>query len=256
MAGLIAFVFSTFLITFAGEILPQAYFSRNALKMASLLAPALKFYQILLYPVAKPSAKMLDLWLGSEGVQFYKEKALKQLIKQHVEGDGDVDYVEGVGAINFLSIDDLLIQQEGEPIHPESVITLPFENGKPIFPTIEKSCDDAFIQIIHRSGKKWVIVKDKEDKNICVLDADGFIRDVLLDKSAVDPLMFLYVPIVIKDSKMNLGHIFKYFEVESKHQEDDVIDKDIILVWDKNNKQIITGADILGRLLRGISKQT
>src|SRR5210317_601638 len=39
MAGVIAFIFSTFLITFLGEIIPQAYFSRNALSMASLLYP-------------------------------------------------------------------------------------------------------------------------------------------------------------------------------------------------------------------------
>jgi len=32
----------------------------------------------------------------------------------------------------------------------------------------------------------------------------------------------------------------------------DVIDRDIILVWGKEEKRVITGADILGRLLRGI----
>ena len=60
MAGIISFGFSTFLITFFGEIIPQAYFSRNALKMATMLSPVLKFYQILLFPVAKPSALLLD----------------------------------------------------------------------------------------------------------------------------------------------------------------------------------------------------
>ena len=66
MAGLAAFLFSTFLITFAGEITPQAYFSRHAMRMGSLLAPVLRFYQIILFPVAKPSAMVLDLvaWEG------------------------------------------------------------------------------------------------------------------------------------------------------------------------------------------------
>ena len=41
MAGLIAFIFSTFVITFLGEIFPQAYFSRHALNMASLFYPVL-----------------------------------------------------------------------------------------------------------------------------------------------------------------------------------------------------------------------
>ena len=44
MAGVISFVFSTVLITLFGEIVPQAYFSRNALRMASFLAPILRFY--------------------------------------------------------------------------------------------------------------------------------------------------------------------------------------------------------------------
>lgn len=60
MAVVSAFLFSTFFITIFGEILPQAYFSRNALRMASLLAPLLRFYQVLLYPVVKPSSLVLD----------------------------------------------------------------------------------------------------------------------------------------------------------------------------------------------------
>jgi len=39
--------------------------------------------------------------------------------------------------------------------------------------------------------------------------------------------------------------------VEPRHAEDDVVDEDIILLWG-DEKRIITGADILGRLLRGI----
>jgi metal transporter CNNM len=36
LAGVSAFVFSTVVITFIGEIVPQAYFSRHALRMAAL----------------------------------------------------------------------------------------------------------------------------------------------------------------------------------------------------------------------------
>ena len=34
MAGVAAFMFSTFIITFLGEIMPQAYFSRHAMQTA------------------------------------------------------------------------------------------------------------------------------------------------------------------------------------------------------------------------------
>ena len=42
LAGVSAFCFSTMLITFLGEIVPQAYFSRYALPSAAMLAPLLR----------------------------------------------------------------------------------------------------------------------------------------------------------------------------------------------------------------------
>jgi len=113
MAGFAAFVFSTFLITFLGEIIPQAYFSRHAMKTAFLLSPILRFYQLLLYPIAKPTAVALDKWLGKEVVQFFQEKDLRELLKIHVNApETDIDKVEGKGALNFLAIDDLSIVEE------------------------------------------------------------------------------------------------------------------------------------------------
>jgi hypothetical protein len=40
-------------------------------------------------------------------------------------------------------------------------------------------------------------------------------------------------------------------KVDPQRPEDDVIDHDIILIWG-HERRIITGADILGRLMRGI----
>ncbi|MBW2100758.1 MAG: DUF21 domain-containing protein, partial [Deltaproteobacteria bacterium] len=97
MTGISAFIFSTFIITFLGEIAPQAYFSRHALRIASSLSPIIKIYQIILFPVAKPSAKLLDLWLGKENIEYFKEKSLKHLIQKHVEDAEDIDHVEGTG---------------------------------------------------------------------------------------------------------------------------------------------------------------
>ena len=60
LTGASAFLFSTFVITSFGEIAPQAYFSRNALSLGAKLTPIVRFYQLLLYPVAKPTALILD----------------------------------------------------------------------------------------------------------------------------------------------------------------------------------------------------
>ncbi|MDI6687565.1 MAG: DUF21 domain-containing protein [Desulfobacterales bacterium] len=253
MIGVVAFIFSTFFITFIGEIIPQAYFSRHALKTASFLSPILRFYQILLFPFAKPSAKLLDLWLGEESVQYFKEKSLKQLIRRHVEGSEDIDYVEGIGAINFLSIDDLLIGQEGGPIHPDSIISLPFKNKKPQFPAIERSLDNKFLKKLNKSKRKWVIITNDKKIPKFVVDSDGFIRSALFDEIKFDPFNYTHRPIIITNSTVPLGEVIRKFEIESADEEDDVIKKDIILLWG-DKKQIITGSDILGRLLRGITK--
>lgn len=63
-----SFAFSTFGITSFGEIIPQAWFSRNALRMGAALSPIVRIYQKLLWPFAKLLAWLLDRWLGKEGM--------------------------------------------------------------------------------------------------------------------------------------------------------------------------------------------
>lgn len=253
MTGISAFIFSTFIITFLGEIAPQAYFSRHALRIASTLLPVIKIYQIILFPVAKPSAKLLDLWLGEESIEYFKEKSLKHLIQKHVEDAEDIDHVEGTGAINFLAIDDLMVGQEGEPIDPDSIISLPFRNGKPVFPKLKKSVDDPFLKKIHKSQKKWIIITDEKNIPRATMEADGFLRSALLELEIPNPHDFCHSPIIVLNSSIPLGRILK--QLESMYPPDDVIHKDIILLWGDDQKRIITGADILGRLLRGISRK-
>ena len=252
MAGLAAFMFSTILISLFGEIIPQAYFSRHALRMASLLSPVLKVYQILLYPVVKPSTKILDWWLGPESIQYFKEKSLKQLIKKHLEDTDDIDYLEGIGAINFLSIDDLLVSEEGEPIDPQSIVPLPSKDGNLIFPNFKEKASDDFIKNVDRSRKKWVILTDEKGHPEFVMDSDGFLRSVLIDKFKTDPHDYCHRPVIVKNPSIPLGDVIKSIANTTPDEKDDVIKQDVILLWSQR-KQIITGADILGRLLRGIS---
>ena len=60
LAGVGAFFFSTVIITLLGEIFPQAYFSRNALRIAAWFTPFLKLYQVMLFAIAKPIALALN----------------------------------------------------------------------------------------------------------------------------------------------------------------------------------------------------
>ncbi len=252
LAGLLAFLFSTVLLTLAGEILPQAYFSRNALRIASLLSPMLRFYRVVLFPLAKPTALILDKLLGSEKVNYLTEPVLRELITLHARAvDGEVSPLEGRGAINFLAIDDLSVAHEGEPVDPRSILQLEFAHGVPAFPPIQQTRDDPFIQNVHRSGKKWVVLIDADRAPRLVLNADGFLRDALLGSPAFNPHLYCHRPLIVSQETTKLGELLPLLKVRPQHPEDDVIDDDIILLWGEQ-KRVITGADILGRLLRGI----
>ena len=253
MTGVISFVFSTVLITFFGEIIPQAYFSRHALKMASLLSPVLRFYQFILYPVAKPCALMLDRWLGKESVQFFSEKNIKLFIRKHIEDrDSEIGDVEGRGAINFLSLDDKTVIEEGEDIIPASIINLTSENDRIIFPSYSNQLNDPFIQQINRSGEKWIIFTDENNEPKLVLDADGFIRSEVFGNNYEGIENYCHIPVKVSDKTTNLDTLLKNLKSKIDVDSDAPIDTDVILYWTTEGKRIITGADILGRLLKGI----
>ena len=253
LAGVGAFVFSTVIITLLGEIIPQAYFSRNALRIAAWFAPFLKFYQVMLFPVSKPTALFLNWWLGQEGIALFRERDFRALMSKHVEVAGtDVGRLEAIGALNFLDLDDIAVLEEGEPVDPRSIISLPMMNGRPALPTFKRTPSDGFLRRLDASGRKWVIFVDESGEPRMVLDAHHFLRDVLFNEVSLGPEAYWHRPIVITDMKTRLGDVIGNMKVKPEHPEDDVIDHDLILVWGKQ-KRIITGADLLGRLLRGIA---
>ena len=137
--------------------------------MASALAPVLRFYQVLLWPVAWPSGQLLDAWIGPEGVSWFREGEVRQVLQQHArEQDTEIGAVEATGAINFLVLDDL--------------------------------------------------------------------------------------PVGVRDLRCPLGQVLHRLTVRPKQPDSDVIDKDLILVWTDEQRRIITGSDLLGRLLRSIAR--
>ena len=253
LAGVGAFAFSTVVITLFGEIIPQAYFSRNALRMAARLMPLLKAYQVILFPVAKPTAVVLNWWLGPEGITLLRERDFRALITRHVGAAGaDVSQLEAIGALNFLDLDDISVLDEGEAVDPRSIITLPMENDRPVLPKFERSPNDPFLRKLDASRKSWIIITDASGQPRLVLDAHHFLRDALFDEISADLGVYWHRPIIVTDMRARLGDVIGRMQVKPEHPEDDVIDNDLILIWGKQ-KRIITGADLLGRLLRGIA---
>ena len=254
LAGSYAFVFSTFGITFFGEIIPQAWFSRNALRMGAAFSPVLRAYQFLLWPVARPSAWLLDRWLGTEGISYLREHDLRRVITKHMEAEeSDLEVHEGLGALNFLALDDLPLGREGQAVDPESIVRLPVNLDLPQLPICRPDPEDPFVQQVQRSGRKWVIVCDEfDDTPRLVLDADEFLRGLFLGGPKFNAYHCCHRPVVVKDPTTTIGQVLRKLHVLPEDAEDDVIDDDLILLWTEDQRRVITGADMLGFLLRGI----
>ena len=256
LAGVSAFVFSTVIITFFGEIIPQAYFSRNAMRMAARLERVVRFYQWVLFPVAKPSAMMLDKWLGKEMIEYFRERDLKRILGAHIEADeAELQAVEGIGALNFFEIDDSTVAEEGEILHPDSIIALPVTLDLPVIPATTTEEGRAFIQNVQASGKKWVVLVDEEELPKLVLDADSFLRSAFMSDDTFDPYEHCHRPIVLKNPETTLDVVIKRMKQSQPTANDAALQKDIVLLWHEE-RRVITGADILGRLLDGITAPT
>jgi hypothetical protein len=159
--------------------------------------------------------------------------------------------LEGIGARNFLDLDDVPVCDEGEPLDPRSVVSLDVANDRPVLPAFAPSPDDPFLRRLNASGLKWVIIVDPTGEPAFVLDADHFIRDAVFGEMSTNPETYWHRPIVVRDMTARLGSVLGRMKVKPERPDDDVIDDDLILVWGEK-KRIITGSDLLGRLLRGI----
>lgn len=255
LMGVSGFVFSTVLLTCLGEIAPQAYFSRHAQRTSAPLVPVLKLYRLLLYPVAKPTALLLDWWLGPEAIAWLRERDFRALITQHLRASvPEIGAAEGLGAVNFLDLDDIPVGHEGAPLDPASVVELPFEAGQPRFPDFHAAADDEFLRRLQASGKRWIVITNLRDEPQLVLDAHRFLRDALLGPH-FDPRRYVHVPIILRDAATPLGKVLGRLTLRSTTDAADVLDHDVILLWAKGARRIVTGPDLLGRLLRGIAQR-
>jgi metal transporter CNNM len=252
LAGISAFLFSTVVITLFGEIAPQAYFSRNALRMTARFLPFLIFWRAALFFVVRPTAAMLDWWLGVEGIVYLRERDVRSLVARAAASGGDIGRLEATGVQNFLDLDDLRVTDEGEPVDAQSIISLPLANGRCVLPAFDPSPDDPFLRRIDASRKKWIIVTDPGGEPAFVMDSHHFLRDALFTQSDKIEGVCWHRPLIVRDMQTRLGDVIGHLKVVAERPDDDVIDNDLILVWG-SQRRIITGSDLLGRLLRGIA---
>ncbi|MDB5182594.1 MAG: rane protein of unknown function [Candidatus Saccharibacteria bacterium] len=85
--GLIAGVASTLLIVVFGEILPQALFLKQALKITARFSSTLKWMNIVTYPISKPLQLLLDKLFGPEHTRLHSRRELGMIIADHLDND-------------------------------------------------------------------------------------------------------------------------------------------------------------------------
>lgn len=245
LAGVLGFFFSTFAITIFGEIMPQAYFSRNAMKMASLLAPLIRFYQILLFPLAKPTSLILNQWLGKEAIEYVSERDLSELIEiqKNKESETKIAESESQGMLNILGLKNTELADLGIPIDPESIVRCKSRNGKIVIPEIKTNQDDEFVKKVNASMKEWIILVDQQDEPHYVLNSNHF-RSELSKGRSFDPIELCHDPLTFKSGKTSfLEALTSLRGMPSK----------VILVWEREVKRIITNREALRLILKGVA---
>ncbi len=251
MAGVMAFLFSTIIITALGEIGPQAYFSRNALRAVAIFGPVLRFYRILLWPLAKPTALLLDAWVGTETVPWFRERELHNILRYHAANTGsEVGRVEAIGATNFLALDDLVVQDQGQPLDPASILQLPFDGDRPVFPAIDRAQDDPFVRKLAASRQKWVVLTDETGKPRLLLNANAFLRDFLILGSDSSPGDYCHQPAIVTRPTETLDTALGI--LATLRGQDAGHDETVMLLWSPGMKRMITGSDVLRCLLAGM----
>ena len=131
LVGLVAGFISTILLVIFGEILPQAMFTPNALKICSSLAWLIRLMIIFTYPLSKPTQILLDKLFHGQAAHLHSRRELGFIFTEHVANSGselDDDEVEIIQ--NTLQLSEKRVTKIMTPIRqvfwlPDSAIITP-----------------------------------------------------------------------------------------------------------------------------------
>ena len=118
--GVTAVVASSVFVIIFGEIIPQSLCVKFGLSIGSFFSPFVEYLGLVLYPVSKPIALLLDATLGEPHGNTYEKSGLKTLVSLHSD----------INTRNGLTHDEILIIS--------SVLDLKQKSVKEIMTPIDK----------------------------------------------------------------------------------------------------------------------
>ena len=116
--GLAAGIITTLLIVTFGEILPQAYFSHNALKYMARLRWMLYIMIFITYPFSKPLQLLLDKLFKDKKTPLHTRRELGVIISEHMGHDeseldeDEVEIIRGALQLSEKKVRDILMPIE------------------------------------------------------------------------------------------------------------------------------------------------
>lgn len=114
--GLVAGLVSTSLIVVFGEIIPQAIFSRHALKLGASTVWLVRIFIFILYPIAYPMAWLLNKALGAEMATIWNKREIEEIIRHHEDADeSEIDADEERILLGALAFSDITAEMVATP---------------------------------------------------------------------------------------------------------------------------------------------
>jgi metal transporter CNNM len=180
--GLFAVLATTLLLLIFGELLPQALFTRFALKFCYYLAPVLWTMIVVTYPVTKLLQLALDRMIGHAPERLHSRDELGYIISEHLTGESDSELDESEAEIiqGALGLSEKRVRDIAAPIN------------KVYYLSLDTLLDDAKIDEIKKQNRSRIPILS-DDHTKC--------HGVLLMKTLVD-IDFDTWPIHVSDLKL------------------------------------------------------
>ena len=173
-AGVIAGLVSTALIVVFGEILPASIVSRHPLAVGSKLTPFVKLIMLILWPIAKPIAMVLDKYVGTEGFVIFSRRELKHIFEQLQNStESDIDELDKKALIGTILLTEKIVGEhmstevfmlESQTLLTKEVFIQIKDNGYTRIPIVDKS--DSKFKVLGILNAKDLIVVTPDDKKL------------------------------------------------------------------------------------------